>query len=187
MEEEKGSDSSLLAKPIWQRLLIVAAGPLFNLLLPVVLFTGLYMTGEPRPAPVVGQIIHQSLAEEAGIQVDDRILSINGQELTFWMELYPILDGLSSEDTVVLETERNGVPRTVELSAPEQKGFEWSTWDIGMDDQRPSTLIGVDDPDSPAAKAGLQLGETKHELAKTNYVLAARRGTEERLTAQVNP
>ena len=34
---------------------------------------------------------------------------------------------------------------------------------------------------------GVQLGETKHELAKTNYVLAARRGTEERLTAQVNP
>ena len=178
MLEEKDSESSHLAKPIWQRLLIVAAGPLFNLLLPVVLFTGLYMTGEPRPAPVVGQVIHQSLAEEAGIQVDDRILSINGQELTFWMELYPALDGLSSSDSVVLETERNGVARTVELSAPDRKGFEWSTWDIGMDDQRPSTLIGVDDPNSPAAQAGLKLGDriaaiNGQEVADFSAIMAA--------------
>ena len=159
MEEERSSNSSLLVKPIWQRLLIVGAGPLFNLLLPVVLFTGLYMTGEPRPAPVVGEVIHQSLAEEAGIQVDDQIVSINGIPLTFWMELYPILDGMSTEESVTLEMLRGDVQNTIRMEAPEQRGFEWSTWDIGMDDQRPSTMVAVDDPKSPAAQAGIQLGD----------------------------
>jgi regulator of sigma E protease len=41
---------AFLRKPVWQRLLVVAAGPAFNLALPLVVFTILLMAGEPQPA-----------------------------------------------------------------------------------------------------------------------------------------
>jgi len=159
MAEEKGSESSLLVKPIWQRLIIVAAGPIFNLLLPVVLFTGLYMSGEPRPAPVVGEIQNQSMAQEAGFAVDDVITDFNGEPLTFWMELYPLLDGADAKEPVRFGVLRGDKQSQIVLEPPDKKSFSWSAWAIGMDDRRPSTRIGVDDPASPAAKAGLEFGD----------------------------
>jgi regulator of sigma E protease len=159
MQEEKASESSLLVKPIWQRLLIVAAGPLFNLLLPVVLFTGLYMSGEPRPAPIIGEIQSDSMAEAAGLQVDDTLLSFEGKALTFWMEIYPLLDAADPEAPVHFRVLSGETERDVVLSPPAQKSFSWSAWAIGFDDRRPGTRIGVDDPASPAGKAGLTLGD----------------------------
>lgn len=159
MEEEKTSSSSLLVKPIWQRLLIVGAGPLFNLLLPVVLFTGLYMSGEPRPAPIVGEVQSGSMAEAAGFQVDDTLLSFEGQTLTFWMEIYPLLDSADPKKPVHFRVKRGTDEREVVLTPPDQKSFSWSAWAIGFDDRRPSTRIGVDDPDSPAGQAGLKFGD----------------------------
>jgi regulator of sigma E protease len=159
MAEEKTSGTSLLVKPIWQRLLIVAAGPLFNLLLPVVLFTGLYMSGEPRPGPVVGEIQHQSMAEQAGFEVDDVIASFNGEPLTFWMELYPLLNDANAKEPVRFSVRSGEHVRDIVLSPPAKKSFSWSTWSIGMDDRRPSTRIGVDDPASPGAQAGLEFGD----------------------------
>jgi regulator of sigma E protease len=170
MEEEKASSSSLLVKPIWQRLLIVGAGPLFNLLLPVVLFTGLYMSGEPRPAPIVGEVQSGSMAEAAGFEVDDLLLSFEGQPLTFWMEIYPLLDGADPKAPVHFRVKRGEVEREVVLNPPDKKSFSWSAWAIGFDDRRPSTRIGVDDPASPAGQAGLQLGD---ELLAVNRVPVA--------------
>ena len=159
MQEEKASESSLLVKPIWQRLLIVAAGPLFNLLLPVVLFTGLYMSGEPRPAPIIGEIQSDSMAEAAGLQVDDTLLSFEGRPLTFWMEIYPLLDAADPKKPVHFRVLSGETEREIVLSPPAQKAFSWSAWAIGFDDRRPGTRIGVDDPVSPAGKAGLTLGD----------------------------
>jgi regulator of sigma E protease len=159
MEEEKASSSSLLVKPIWQRLLIVAAGPLFNLLLPVVLFTGLYMSGEPRPAPIVGEIRSHSMAEAAGLQVDDTLLSFEGEPLTFWMEIYPLLHAADPKAPVHFRVLSGDIERDVVLSPSDEKAFSWSAWAIGFDDRRPSTRIGVDDPASPAGRAGLELGD----------------------------
>ena len=56
VQEEQQSKTSLLSAPIYQRLLIVAAGPLFNLALPVVVLAALFMAGEPRSASVVGTV-----------------------------------------------------------------------------------------------------------------------------------
>ena len=157
MEDEKASQSSLLVKPIWQRLLIVAAGPLFNLLLPVVLFTGLYMSGEPRPAPVVGAVYHESMAEAEGLQVDDRIHSINGQELVFWMELYPIWTIELFED-VVLEVSGPDRCRPSALRRQTRSPLNGRLgpleWTRSVQHQNRGGW-----PNSPAGRAGLQLGD----------------------------
>ena len=174
MEQEKSSQSSLLVKPVWQRLLIVAAGPFFNLLLPVVLFTGIFMSGEPLPAPVVGQVQHDSLGEKAGVQLDDHIVSVNGEPLTIWYEIWDVLDKAEATQPLELEVLRQGKTQTV-VVPPRQGGsfeslsfielffgrglWEWSVSGLGVDPARPSTRVATDDPNSPAAKAGLEYGD----------------------------
>ena len=60
-------ESAFLRRPVWQRLLVVSAGPAFNLALPLVLFTVLLMAGEPQPANSVGTVDSDGLAAEAGM------------------------------------------------------------------------------------------------------------------------
>ena len=73
-DEPLDFEQSFMYKPVWQRILIVAAGPIFNLILPVVVFSALFMSGDPQPAPVVGLVDWGSPAQEAGILPGDRII-----------------------------------------------------------------------------------------------------------------
>lgn len=68
------------AKPLWQRAIIVAAGPITNFVFAVLIFAGFFMAyGEPRTPPVVARIEAGSAAERAGVQAGDRITMIAGQ------------------------------------------------------------------------------------------------------------
>lgn len=70
-------------KALWRKSLIVAAGPIANFLLAIAIYTGLFMTYEDvKIAPVVGEVVAGSAAAEAGIQPDDRVVSINGSAIT---------------------------------------------------------------------------------------------------------
>lgn len=70
------------AKPVWQRFLIVLAGPAANFAFAIVMLAGLFaLCGEPRIAPVAGAFTKTSAAYEAGIRAGDRIASIDGQAI----------------------------------------------------------------------------------------------------------
>jgi regulator of sigma E protease len=80
-EEERRS--SFPHKSVGQRAFIVAAGPLANFLLAIVLFAGLSMTyGRFRAEAIVGQAVPNSVAERAGFKPGDRIVSIDGDPVT---------------------------------------------------------------------------------------------------------
>jgi regulator of sigma E protease len=67
-------------KPLWQRATIVFAGPAANYLLTIIALALLFaLVGQPMVPTVVGEVLKGSAAEAAGIQVGDRILSINDQ------------------------------------------------------------------------------------------------------------
>ncbi|MBU1231753.1 MAG: RIP metalloprotease RseP [Proteobacteria bacterium] len=90
-EEAAGEKAvSFAHKAVWQRFLIVFAGPLFNLLFSVLLFFLIFsFVGLPdsRDTTRVGQVNLNSPAAAADIQVDDIILSINGQPTLQWMDV----------------------------------------------------------------------------------------------------
>lgn len=70
-------------KPVRDRAIVVAAGPIANFLLAAVLFSGLYMTvGQPQPSASIGTVVTGSAAERAGLQPGDRILSLDGEAVT---------------------------------------------------------------------------------------------------------
>lgn len=81
-------DSCFHFKPIWQRMLIVAAGPVINFLFAILLFAGLFtINGQLVDEPLIGNVSEDGAAYQAGLQSGDRIFSYQGQEITTFQEL----------------------------------------------------------------------------------------------------
>ncbi|MBS0471370.1 MAG: site-2 protease family protein [Proteobacteria bacterium] len=79
-------------KPLWQRALIVLAGPVTNFILAVVILTGVYMVqGQTILPPVVGLIVPHSAAEAAGFKINDRIVSIDGVPVRGYREVVEVV------------------------------------------------------------------------------------------------
>jgi len=75
-------------RPVWQRFLIVLAGPVANFLLAILIFAGFYtFYGKPETAAVVGTVREQSAAQRAGLEPGDRILSIGGQATAYFEDI----------------------------------------------------------------------------------------------------
>jgi regulator of sigma E protease len=83
---------SLPAQPIWARALIVAAGPVANFVLAILIFTGTaYFYGQQSLAPRVDRVEKASAAEVAGFQAGDLILKVDGRPLNDFFDLKQIV------------------------------------------------------------------------------------------------
>ena len=77
-----GDAGTFQSKPLWQRALIVLAGPVTNLLVAIAIFAGFNLTyGKLDAPPVVAAFAQGSAAQAAGIKVGDRILAIDGDKV----------------------------------------------------------------------------------------------------------
>ncbi len=108
----KGEPYEFMSKPIWARFLVIFAGPLFNILLAVFIYSAIFMsTGIERPVepmqPVVGDVFQGAPASEIGLQEGDRITSINGQSIEKWNDLLTIVHN-SPEEELQISWVRNG-------------------------------------------------------------------------------
>jgi regulator of sigma E protease len=110
-EEEIPTDEaarSFSHKPVWQRFIIVAGGPLFNLIFAVFLFFIIfYVAGIPQPveSTKIGQVSPGSPAEAAGLKADDVILSIDRTATAKWEEISKLIRD-SGGQPVALEVQR---------------------------------------------------------------------------------
>ena len=145
--------TSFMRRPAWQRLLVMAAGPAFNLGLPVVVFSTLFMAGEPQAAPSVGAVEPGSPAAEAGVLPGDLLVNIAGQEVTTWSGMAEVVSALGPGDhrlEVLRDAQR--VPLSIHFDREEAGRLGVSYYRIG-------NIIGVDDPASPAGRAGIHTEE----------------------------
>ena len=95
---------SYLSKSPMQRIAILLAGPLFNLLLAFFLYIAVGIGGKLSLLPVVGEVKENYPAYLAGIKAGDRILSIDNKEIKTWEELDSII--LSSSGELLISIER---------------------------------------------------------------------------------
>ncbi|MFZ3287701.1 MAG: site-2 protease family protein, partial [Telluria sp.] len=72
---------------VWRRIAIVAAGPLANFLLAVVLFAGLFMHGVEEPSTRIRFMPDSTPAWQAGLRGGDAIVAVNGKPVAAWSEL----------------------------------------------------------------------------------------------------
>jgi regulator of sigma E protease len=103
------------AKPLWQRFIIVAAGPVTNLVLAVLIFAGFFAAyGEPRTPPLVAGIAAGSAAAEAGLRAGDLIRTVDGQAVSRFEDIARIVS-IRPEERLPITLERGG--RTLEIVA----------------------------------------------------------------------
>ncbi|CZE48231.1 RIP metalloprotease RseP [Campylobacter geochelonis] len=82
------------------RIYVLFAGPFFNILLAFLLYVALGYIGVEKVSPVVGYVLKDSAAMEAGIKKGDKILEIGGQKIQDWDEIKKFV-GLQSTDVVI--------------------------------------------------------------------------------------
>lgn len=103
-------------KSVWQRIAIVAAGPIANLLLTfLVLYALLLGYGRYTIPPVIGEVMSGSVAEAAGFQSGDELISVDGYVVRGFEDFQRYV-ATSPEREVIVGLERNGAPLTLALT-----------------------------------------------------------------------
>jgi len=163
-------DRSFNRKRLWQRAAIVAAGPIANLLLAVLVYAASYWIGVDEPKAVMGAPVAGSLAERAGLRAGDwaRESSSDGND---WHELRSMIDLRWELTQAVIRGER------LQLTVTDRAGHARRTVVLGLDslgtgelDAKTMRRIGLGSPlsepvlaevkaGSAGAQAGLQAGD----------------------------
>src|SRR6266567_411316 len=163
MEDRTGDPGEFASHPRWQRFFIAIAGPVMNIILAVVVLTGVYMFRHQYPAyinepAVLGWVKDDSLAQKAGFQKGDKILVAQGRVNPTWDDIhYKILGSINQN--LELDVERGG--QTLHLSLPvhfpEKEDID-ILYELGLVPVGPS-IVGRFEVGRPADKAGMQIGD----------------------------
>lgn len=151
-------------KTVFQRFAIVAAGPLFNLILTLALLWAMFLIGKGDYSPTLGRT--SGVAEQAGLVIDDRIARIDGKEIPTWTHLnIELTAAVMDRRALALEvTSADGAQRQVTLPL--------DTIDAGLEERQAMRQVGLMPrqwmlpptvgelvPDGAAAAAGLRTGD----------------------------
>src|SRR5258706_8245319 len=91
---------------VWRRILIVAAGPVFNFIFAILVYAGLFMYGLPEARPVIAAPPAGTLAAQAGLASGDTVRSIGGAAVSTWQDLrWQVLQAARAPQAGELETE----------------------------------------------------------------------------------
>ena len=108
------------AQPVWERAAIVAAGPIANFLLAIVIFSGtFYVQGKPVLLPRVETIVPGSAAASAGFMAGDYVVSIDSTPIESFADMQRIISG-ASERPLEFQVERGSSTLTLNAT-PERK------------------------------------------------------------------
>ncbi len=150
-------------RPVWQRLIILFAGPAMNLVLPVLLFAVALAIGTPRDAAVVGTVESGSPAESAGLRPGDRIESVSGAPVEFWDEVSRAI-AARNDGPVVVAGRRDDKPFEATLDVEVRSALDLfgqpteQGW-VGLSHYRLAAAIGIARPEAPAAATPLRSGD----------------------------
>jgi regulator of sigma E protease len=155
---------------VWRRIAIVAAGPIANFILAILIFAGLYNHGIPEPIPKLRAVPEKSVAYQAGLRGGELITAINGEPIQIWSDLRWKLVQLAVEKTPArLDVQRpNPGPSagnlldtvTIPMDSLSTADLETDFLaKLGIDLARPKAILGKIMPDGPAQQAGLRQGD----------------------------
>ena len=107
---------SFFYKPLWKKALIVAGGPLFNFITTIAVFTWFaFSNGIVSTAPVIGEVIEDSAAQEAGLLAGDKITQVAGELIEVFHDIpMVIMTNLGTEISMTIE--RSGESKQLSLT-----------------------------------------------------------------------
>lgn len=122
---------------VWNKMLTNFAGPMNNFILSIIAFTIVaFMIGIPNNASVIGEVVDNSPAQEAGLEPDDRIVEVDGEAVLEWMQLVTLIQEKPNETLAVVVERGNETFETdinVQAVTQEQTGEEVGQIGIMMD------------------------------------------------------
>jgi regulator of sigma E protease len=156
-------DQEFTGKSVWRRIAIVAAGPGFNVIFTIAALWLMFMLGRSDYAPVV-TATPDSIAAEAGIQPGDRILSVNGRQVSTWSDSMDAVGNALLALTPLPLTVRHADGQTRELVLPLDRLPAGQPIDqyfgkLGLRLAPPPAVAGTVKPGQPAALGGIRSGD----------------------------
>ncbi len=154
---------SFASRPLWQRVVIVLAGPAANLLLPVIIYFVFFAGHTMLPAPQIGDVLDESPAARAGIEAGDRVLEINGRAMRYFEDIEHAVQSAAGKE-LQLRISRNGKEferyvTPVAETVRHRDGRERKEGRVGITHPPFLPIVGVIDAQSPAGRAGLSTGD----------------------------
>ncbi|MFT4197090.1 MAG: RIP metalloprotease RseP [Pseudoxanthomonas sp.] len=155
-------DQAFNRKPVWQRIAVVAAGPLANLLLCVLLLWAMFVIGKRDHAPVVGQV--DGIAQASGLLPGDRVLAVGERQVATWAD--------ATTQIAIAAIDGRDVPLQVEDASGHdlQRDLRTSQLPVGFDQEVVDQALGlrwqfalaparVAEAAQPPASARLRVGD----------------------------
>jgi regulator of sigma E protease len=156
-------DQEFTGKSVWRRIAIVAAGPGFNVIFTIAALWLMFMLGRSDYAPVV-TATSDSIAAEAGIQPGDRILRVNGRDVSTWSDSMDAIGNALLALTPLPMTVRDtdGQVRQLVLPLdrlPAGQPIDQYFGKLGLRLAPPPAVAGMVKPGQPAALGGIRSGD----------------------------
>ncbi|MBR6754738.1 MAG: site-2 protease family protein [Clostridia bacterium] len=130
--EEHKYKTPLNTKPVWQRILIVIAGPLMNLVLAFLIMSILVSTGSVIGSTKVAGFMENSVSNNYGLQINDEIIEINGKSIKCYSDMaYKIVsDGNEPIDMTVLRNGEKVYLEDISFGIETEKGIAFGNQDF---------------------------------------------------------
>ncbi|MBW2693878.1 MAG: RIP metalloprotease RseP [Deltaproteobacteria bacterium] len=162
-------EETLESKPLWQKLIVIFAGPAMNLLLPVLIYTGILAVGFPQADSIIGEVEAGSPAAAAGLRPNDHVTAVDGTPVQWWGEISDAISAHASGE-LLIEYERDGAQETARLSIelrerPDPFGELVEVGWSGLYHRRPQAMVALLDRALPAYRVGLRTGDLVTEVA----------------------
>jgi regulator of sigma E protease len=172
-ERDRSSDAPIASaelprafsrRPLSQRSMIVAAGPLANFLLAIALYAALAWTGTEQPVPIIDTPAASTAAARAGLQSGDTIVEVDGAPLQSWNQLrLKAIDAALAGSPLRLGIDRAGQRQELVLATQGAMGADMADRDplqvLGLLLAPGEVLIGSLVAGEAAIEAGLRPGD----------------------------
>jgi len=159
-------------KTVYQRIAIIAAGPLANFVFAIFAFYLMFLIGVPNVKPIIGTITTDSIVAKAGIEPNSEIVAINGNKTVTWQDVNMALVSAIGDQSVSLAA------KFPDSQYAKNYQLNTSSWNFSPDKMSAISSIGITpfmphvyteiafiSKNSPASKAKLQVGDKLVSIA----------------------
>jgi len=148
---------------VWRRIAIVAAGPIANLLLAVLLFAATYMAGIPGQRALLAPPPAGTPAASAGLAAGDLVTEVDGESVRSWQDLrWRLLKASGSAEVAVAVQRPDGAQAVRTLPLGTLSGSDWEgnfLAQLGLKTDLGAPVVGEAVAGKPAALAGIRAGD----------------------------
>lgn len=165
-QKPTGAPDELMSKKRWQRALISLAGPVINLIFPIFLLAGYFVSlGVPYPKYedeplIITYLRNDSPLANAGVAWGDRIVSVDGLANPTWGTALSLIERAPRGRSFQLSVEHQGVTRTLTVDTSHMRAPELL---FGFPPGKPVVVSDID-PTLPAKAAGVKPGDVIETL-----------------------